>query len=208
MEKNLRQGALPAWRHPSKQKEVNTMKVLLLTGSAHRMGTTHLLADEFERGAREAGCEVARGDAAFLKVGGCLGCNHCKSHGGECVQRDDFDGIRAQLLEAEVVAFAAPLYYFGMPSQLKAVVDRFHAFSSELKRGNRRICLLAVCADQKPEGMEALKIHFERIASYLGWEDGGSVLALGCFDRADLEKTDYPRQAWELGRGLLRGDRG
>lgn len=86
--------------------------------------------------------------------------------------------------------------------------DRFHAFSSELKRGNRRICLLAVCAGQKPEGMEALKIHFERIASYLGWEDGGSVLALGCFDRADLEKTDYPRQAWELGRGLLRGDRG
>ena len=51
------------------------MKVTIITGSAHRHGTTAALADAFERGAREAGHDVFRFDAAFKSVHPCIGCD-------------------------------------------------------------------------------------------------------------------------------------
>ena len=36
-----------------------------------------------------------------------------------------------------------------------------------------------------------------------GAEDAGKVLALGCYGREDIEKTDYPNQAYLLGKNLV-----
>ena len=51
---------------------------------------------------------------------------------GPCVFDDDFGFVREHILEADAVAFASPMYYFGLSSQLKAVIDRFYAISSRL----------------------------------------------------------------------------
>ena len=40
------------------------MKILVITGSPHRRGTSMLLADEFSAGAEAAGHKVLRFDAA------------------------------------------------------------------------------------------------------------------------------------------------
>lgn len=55
-----------------------TMKIVVITGSPHKKGTSALLADEFIRGAKEAGHEVSRFDAAFENVHPCIGCNKCE----------------------------------------------------------------------------------------------------------------------------------
>jgi NAD(P)H-dependent FMN reductase len=49
------------------------MKVLVLTGSPHKQGTSALLADEFIRGAKESGNKVFRFDSAFEDVHTCKG---------------------------------------------------------------------------------------------------------------------------------------
>ena len=41
------------------------MKILVITGSAHKKGTSSYLADSFISGAEEAGHEVFRFDSAF-----------------------------------------------------------------------------------------------------------------------------------------------
>lgn len=43
---------------------------------------------------------------------------------------------------------------------------------------------------------------YETMLKYLGWQECGKILAYGCYHRTDIEKTDYPNQAYELGRGL------
>lgn len=48
------------------------MKILMITGSAHKNGTTAMLASEFIKGAEEAGHEVYRFDAAFKNVHPCI----------------------------------------------------------------------------------------------------------------------------------------
>lgn len=63
------------------------MKMVVITGSAHKNGTSACLTDNFIKGAEEAGYEVSRFDAAFKKVHPCLGCDHCYKTGGMCLQR-------------------------------------------------------------------------------------------------------------------------
>ena len=59
------------------------MKIAMLTGSAHRHGTTAALVDRFQQGALDAGHEVYRFDAAFQEVHPCIGCDKCRRT-GEC----------------------------------------------------------------------------------------------------------------------------
>lgn len=123
----------------SKTKE-KIMRILVMTGSPRRNGNSNVLADNYVRGAQEAGHEVLRFDAAFKRVNPCIACDKCMTD-GQCVFHDDFDSIREFLIAADMVVFAFPMYYFGISAQLKAVIDRFHAINSHIA-GNKRAALL------------------------------------------------------------------
>ena len=97
--------------------------VLIIEGSPRANGNSAVLCDEFARGAEEAGCSVKRIRAARKKVAGCLGCNACLRNGGSCVQKDDMAEIRAEMLAADVIVLASPIYFYSMTAQLKAVID-------------------------------------------------------------------------------------
>ena len=59
-------------------------KVLVISSSPRKNGNSDLLAREFERGAREAGNEVEFISLREKKIGYCLACNYCHSHGNVC----------------------------------------------------------------------------------------------------------------------------
>jgi multimeric flavodoxin WrbA len=178
------------------------MKIVILTGSPHADGTTALLADRFIEGARAKNHEIFRFDAAFKNVDGCRACGSCREHDGACVQKDDMEGLYAPLLDAGLVVFVTPLYYFGMTAQLKAVVDRFFAVNGALMRSPKRAMLLAACNSVKPWAVEALKENYLAILRHLNWEDSGVLLAQGMGRRADIEKSDWPQRAEEMGLSL------
>ena len=179
------------------------MKVTVITGSPHKKGTSALLADEFIRGAQEAGWETFRFDAAFEQVAPCLGCDRCGIGTAPCVQKDAMQKLMPELLTSQAVALVTPLYYFGFSAQIKRVIDRFYACNYKLT-GNKQVFLLATAYDQNDWTMEALVTHYQTLARYLRWKDSGIVLAVGCGVRADIERSKFPRAAYELGRTLRR----
>ena len=178
------------------------MKVLVLTGSPHVKGTTAALADAFCEGALSAGHHVERFDAGRMKIGPCLGCMACRKEGGACVRHDDMEKIRPALLEADVVVFVSPVYYFGITSQLKAVIDRFFAVNGQLRESKKTAYLISVCGDAEDWVMDGLRIHFTNICRYLNWEEGGRLLAEGFYDAAGIKESDWPEQARKLGASL------
>ena len=89
------------------------MKIVVLEGSPNQNGSSNLLASAFIRGAQEAGHTVEVIDAAHANLHPCTGCIHC-GYEGPCVQRDDMERIRTQILDADMVVFVTPLYYYGM----------------------------------------------------------------------------------------------
>lgn len=179
-----------------------SLKITLLTGSPHRNGTSALLADRFSEGAKSAGHELFRFDAAFEATHPCLGCNRCNRN-GPCIHRDAIDQkLMPQLLAADLVAFVTPLYYFGMSSQLKTVVDRFYSHHTQLTGSRKKAVLLATAGSDTDWTMTALTQHYQTIVKYLGWEDLGTVLATGCADRDRIERSAFPAQAQQLGQQI------
>lgn len=178
------------------------MKVTVITGSAHKKGTSALLADEFIRGVQENGHEVFRFDAAFANVKGCLGCDYCRNTGEPCVLKDDMATLTPYLLEADAIAFASPVYYFGFSAQLKAVLDRFYAPENKLM-GHKKSVLLVTAGSPEAAITKNVTSLYHDVIDWMKWENAGEVLAFGSYSRADIEQSRYPEQAHMLGRKLF-----
>lgn len=177
------------------------MDIVVLMGSPNRKGSTSILTEQFARGARERGHRVQVVDAAHSRIHPCTGCVAC-GYEGTCVQRDDMDNVREMILQADMLVFATPVYYYGMSAQLKTVIDRFCAFNSSLTRKHIRSALLAVAWNSDDWTMSVLQSHYETLVRYLSMQDQGMVLGVGCGTPAMTEGTVYPKLAYELGRSL------
>lgn len=103
------------------------MNILLINGSPRgERSNTLKIARAFVNGL------TASGDATVIeitvrdrKIMPCTGCFSCwKATPGKCIYRDDMDEIHTQLLASDIVIWSFPLYFFGMPSGIKALMDR------------------------------------------------------------------------------------
>ncbi len=176
------------------------MKIVIITGSAHRHGTTATLTDQFQRGAESAGHEVFRFDAAFKEVHPCIGCDKCKRTGECAFAADDMKELNPHLLAADVLVFVSPIYYFDINAQLKAVIDRFYANNDALM-GKKKAVFLTAMADTDAETASGANASFDLTASYLGWETVGKLNVGGCSTAEDLREEDLTA-AYELGKNL------
>ena len=177
------------------------MKIVILQGSPNKEGSTSILAEAFAQGAKDAGHEAVRFDLTDLNIRPCTGCVAC-GYEGPCVQKDDNQKIRNAILDADMVVFATPLYYYGMSAQLKTLIDRFCAFNSSIQRKHMRSALLAVAWNNDDWTFEALMAHYRTLTRYLNLTDMGVVLGYGCGTPGMTQRSPYPRQAYELGRAL------
>jgi Multimeric flavodoxin WrbA len=177
------------------------MRIVVLSGSPHKLGTTSKLADSFIAGAREAGHVITRFDTAFLSVHPCLGCDHCKGGDHKCVFRDAMTEIGTALAESECIAFVTPIYYYGICAQLKTVIDRFYAIEESIRKNQKTVFLTAM-ADNDPESVLAANGSYRAITRWMNWNDCGIVNAFACAVPQDLEGTDYETKAFALGKNL------
>ena len=98
-------------------------KVLGLAGSPRRGGSTDCLLDAFLAGARGAGADTRVLYISSLHIAPCDACNGCVRD-GKCIIEDDFQEVNRQIIAADVIALSAPLYFAGLPSQVKCLIDR------------------------------------------------------------------------------------
>ena len=177
------------------------MRIIVLMGSPNKKGSTAILVDEFCRGAGESGHDVEVIDVCHADIHPCTGCVHC-GYEGPCVQKDDVERIRRELLSSDMVVFATPLYYYGMSAQLKTVVDRFCAYNSSLNSRHLKSALLTVAWNSDDWTFEALAAHYRTLVRYINFEDMGMVLGYGCGSVSMTKRIKYPEQAYQLGRNL------
>lgn len=163
------------------------MKIVVLKGSARPNGNSNSLADVFIRGAKENGHVVFEFNCASSKVGGCLGCDKCGMR-NPCVQRDDFDLLRPELIDADVIVFGTPIYYFGMSGQLKNVIDRF--YSAHNVMGHKRTFFYAMMGNPNVHVADPSTKMYDKMVKYLGWTDGGKILANGIWAKGAIHDTN------------------
>ena len=177
------------------------MRIILLMGSPNKKGSSRMLADSFSQGAIEAGHQVELIDIANANIHPCTGCIHC-GYEGPCAQEDDVAEIRSRILDADMIVFVTPLYYYGMTAQMKTMIDRFCAFNSSLQRRKMKSALLSVAWNQDSWTFEALEFHYHTLVRYLNFKDMGMVLGYGCGTPSMTKHSKYPQQAYLLGKSL------
>ena len=155
------------------------MKIVVLEGSPNKGGSSNLLAKNFIRGAEKSGHSVEVIDVAHANIHPCTGCIHC-GYEGPCVQKDGMEAIRQQILDADMIVFVTPLYYYGMSAQLKTLIDRFCAFNGSIQRKRMKSALLAVAWNSDGWTFDALEAHYHTLVRYLNLENMGMVLGKGC----------------------------
>lgn len=99
------------------------MFVLGLQGSPRTEGNTSRLLAAFLAEAERCGAHVETLDVAGKKIHGCIGCGHCERT-GFCSIEDEMQEVYPLLRKAEIIVVATPVFFYNVPAQLKALIDR------------------------------------------------------------------------------------
>ncbi len=102
-------------------------RLLALHLSPRRDSNSSRLLEVALAGAAEAGVEVISLWPIELNIEPCIACETCFS-GAPCPIADDMPRVRELLESVDAVAIATPSYFYGIPSQAKALVDRCQPF--------------------------------------------------------------------------------
>ena len=163
------------------------MKVLVLNGSPKQKSDTFRMTEAFLKGLNRTGEHEIHVIRVIEKnIAPCRGCFGCwQRMDGHCVIEDDQNAILDLYRNADVIIWSFPLYCYGMPSHLKAVLDR-------------TIPLVKMNMEKQPDGTvrhEALA-DFSKIRTLVicgcgfpAWEgnfDGLKMMCKICFGGPDM----------------------
>ena len=102
------------------------MKILVLNGSPKEKSDTFRMTEAFLKGLNRNGEHEVNVIRVIDKdIAPCRGCFGCwERMDGHCVIEDDQNAILDIYREADIIIWSFPLYCYGMPSHLKALLDR------------------------------------------------------------------------------------
>lgn len=187
------------------------MNILTLLGSPRAKGNTATVLDVIETELAACGHSAKRINVPQKKVGGCLGCNKCRRTADAigCVQNDDAAAIFKEMIGADLVLIATPVYYWGMTAQLKALVDRTNALitkygqqdQTSLLKG-KPLAILATGGGVYENNVLLLK-EFDKIIHALLAQKIGELHIGECLEPKDIT-SDIRSRGSEFARQLLR----
>ena len=175
-------------------------KVLILSGSPRRGGNSDYLCDKFLEGARSAGHDVEKIFISGKKIGYCRACYACRdSH--KCIIKDDMAEILDKIIDADVLVFASPVYFYSINAQIKTVIDRTLPRWTELK--DKDFYYILTAGEDKRSIMERAVECFRGFADcFDGITERGVICAHGLYEKNDARTSKFADEAYELGKSV------
>ena len=174
-------------------------KVVVISSTPRSGGNSETLAQQFAEGARAAGHEVTYINLRDLGLKFCIGCMVCQKTRSDCVLNDGMKGLYETVRQADVLAFATPVYYYSVSGQLKTFLDRLNPHYVR-ENSFRDVYLLATAAEDEDFAVDG------SVTAVQGWCDcfdgvsiKGVLRGVGVNEKGEVKATDYPRRAYEMG---------
>ncbi|MBR0455030.1 MAG: flavodoxin family protein [Firmicutes bacterium] len=162
------------------------MKIAVFNGSPRKENTTAMV-QAFREGAEAAGHEVEEYQVGKMKIAGCLGCEYCHTKGeGSCIQKDDFEKILPAYMEADMVVFASPIYYFTLTAQMEAAIQRVYCIGKPLKATKAAMLL----SSGSPGVYDGAIAQFRGYMSFAGIEEAGIITANGAENKSEAKLNE------------------
>ena len=108
------------------------MKILLINGSpkgkrSNSLKLAYSFIEGFKNGCTddEESISIDELHVASLNIAACKGCFACwQKTPGICCIKDDMQKVIEKLIDADLILWSFPLYYFNVPGILKNLIDR------------------------------------------------------------------------------------
>ena len=108
------------------------MKISVFNGSPKRekSDTMHITRAFLEGMKEKDEQEIKQVNIIDRHIEYCKGCFSCMRNGGNCIFDDDMKDILREIPESNLLIFSFPLYAYGMPAPMKAMIDRLLPLTS------------------------------------------------------------------------------
>ena len=173
------------------------MNVLGLQGSP-RKGNTCFLLSEFMRAAEKLGAAVATVDVREKNILPCTECRVCETCGFCPIDDDMTAEVYTLLREADIVVMAAPVFFYSVPAQLKALIDRSQTLWARRNRlgledaGSRwrKGFLLSLGATRGKKLFDGIRLTARYFFDAVDASFAGELVYRGIEHRGDMEKQE------------------
>ena len=185
----------------SKYEGSRLSNILVIVGSERKNGNTKILAEHFAKGAGVHN-KVEIVTVSDYNICPCKGCNYCyTSEGNKCCIEDDMNLIYDKLRSTDILIMASPVYFYGISSQLKSIVDRLHTPMRKTFKV-RKLGLLLVAATDIPKLFDPIIMQYDMVCAFFKLESVGIVTAGGVKDEGDIIGKDALSSAYEMGKKI------
>ncbi|MBC7107207.1 MAG: flavodoxin family protein [Methanomassiliicoccales archaeon] len=186
------------------------IKVVGLMGSPRIGGNSDLLLDAALDGARGAEGSVEKIIVEKLDLHGCRECDSCM-HTGNCKFHDDMELIYDLIDQLDVMIISSPVFFSGVPGQLKMMIDRCQCIwarkfirGEKIGGGKRRVGGIILVGGKERSHFEGLLFTLKTFFMTIDVELTGQLTFAGIDKRGTI--LDHPTalaDARELGWKLV-----
>jgi multimeric flavodoxin WrbA len=192
------------------------MKVLGIYGSPRKGGNSDVMLDQVLEAAEQTGAETGRVYCRKLKnLSGCLECGGCDDT-GNCVVDDDMTGIYPLLQEADAIVLSAPVFFYNIPAQAKALVDRSQAcWAARLLNKTKderksfdsgKGWLIGVGATKGANLFSGMELTAKYFYDAMDMSYEGAILVWGVEKKGGIkDQAEYMQEARDLGKKIVIG---
>jgi len=170
------------------------MKILGINASPRgQKSQTLRLVQAVLDGAKSEGADVELVDVCKLDIKFCNACQVCYKT-GECVRKDDFQGLYQKILAADGLVIGAPNYLHTVTAQLKTLLDRMSdAIHCQLLTGKYTVNVATAGSPRHDQVTEYLNGVMLMFGSFVTGSVGASM------SQGPKGMEDAEKRAFELG---------
>ncbi len=201
-------------------------KILILTASPRKNGNTNALVQSFAKELEGAGEAVSYEivDLYDQNIHPCIACRCCQTEWDEwfCVQEDDMTegaGLFEQILAADLLVLATPIYAWYCTAPMKALLDRcvyalnkYYDDAAGTHQGMRgpslwagkKVALITTCGYPPEKGADLLEEGLQRYCKHSQLEYMGSLVERHMGYRTAFMDEDKENHAKAFAQNLLQ----
>jgi multimeric flavodoxin WrbA len=196
-----------------------SIKILAIYGSPRNGGNTSLLMDAFLRGCKTSKkVEITKIFTAKTKITPCMEYYTCIKT-GYCKIKDKMTPLYNVLQNADIIALASPIFFYGLSAQAKTLIDRCQVFWARkhiLKDkfigsrahefiSKRKGIFISTAATRGKKVFDGALLTVKYFFEALNVEQRGSLLFRLFAENDNIIKHPTAlREAYEIGRKIIK----
>lgn len=194
------------------------MNILAVNGSYKKNGMVSSLIESFIKGftSKDKNAQVKIVNLTDLDFKFCNGCNVCQEKGRKdiiwCPFNDGINDILKDMLNADRLVLASPVYCFSLTAIMKKFIERclplagegkgLSLFSYKIKKGKKGMVILSTGAPYPFNSILGITKNPEKLLRWYSRFSGCekiSVLKAGAMETSEKVKTAFMVKAFRLG---------